>query len=57
MKSLVLENFDVDLYNKENLYHFYKYFLMTTYPSERKLELELKKISEYEKNYPLLTAY
>ena len=56
MKSLVLENFDVDLY-KENLYPFYKYFLMTTYPSEKKLLLELQKIPEYEKKYPILTAY
>ena len=56
MKSLLLENLDVNLYNKD-LYPFYKYFFMTTYPSERKLAQELKKIPEYENKYPLLSSY
>ena len=56
MRSLVLENFDMSLYDG-NEYPFYKYFSMTTYPSEKKLIQELYKIADYEKKYPLLNAY
>ena len=56
MKSLVLENFDINLYS-EDLYPFYKYFLMTTYPSVKILAQELKNIPEYENKYPLLASY
>ena len=56
MKSLLLENLDVNIY-KEDLYPFYRYFFMTTYPSEGKLAQELKKIPEYENKYPLLSSY
>ena len=56
MKSLLLENLDINLYN-EDLYPFYKYFFMTTYPSEGKLAQELKKIPEYENRYPILSSY
>ena len=56
MKSLMLENFDMNLYD-EIEYPFYKYFSMTTYPSESKLVEELHKIPEYENKYPLLNSY
>ena len=56
MKSLLLENFDINLY-KEELYPYYKYFFMTTYPSEGNLSKKLKKIPDYETKYPLLTSY
>ena len=56
MKSLMLENYDINFYDKER-YPFYKYFLMTAHPSLQDFINELKKIPGYEKKYPLLTAY
>ena len=56
MKSLMLENYDINCYDKER-YPFYKYFFMTAYPSVQDFINELKKIPEYEKKYPLLTTY
>ena len=53
MKSLMLENNDVKVYDKEN-YPFYRYFLMTIYPSKKNYIDELKKTED---KYPLLTAY
>ena len=55
MKSLLLENFDINLYLEE--YPFYKYFFMTTYPSKGNLAKKLKTIPDYEIKYPLLTSY
>ena len=56
MKSLVLETNDVTSYD-ENDYPFYKYFLMTTYPTKEAFIIELKKVPQYETKYPLLTNY
>ena len=56
MKSLVTENNDVILYD-ENNYPFYRYFLMTTYPTEKNFKEELQKINNYETKYPFLTNY
>ena len=56
MKSLMLENYDVKDYD-EGTYPFYKFFLMTTYPSKDTFINELKKVPQYEIKYPLLKAY
>ena len=56
MKSLVLEINDVNDYD-ENEYPFYKYFIMTTYPSKQSFIEELKKVDNYERKYPLLANY
>ena len=56
MKSLMLENNDIKGYDEEN-YPFYKFFLMTTYPSKESFINELKKVIQYETKYPLLTSY
>ena len=56
MKSLMLENNEIKAYDEEN-YPFYKYFLMTTYPSKNNLVNELKKIIQHEQKYPLLSLY
>ena len=48
MKSLVLETNDVNSYDA-NEYPFYKYFLMTTYPTKEKFIHELKKVEQYER--------
>ena len=56
MKSIVLELYNVDDYD-EKLYPFYKYFLMTTYPTKDNFINKIKKIPEYKRKYPLLNAY
>ena len=56
MKSLMLENNDVNDYN-ENKYPFYRLFLMTTYPTKENFIKELKKVPNYERKYPLLNSY
>ena len=56
MKSLVLETNDVKDYDEKD-YPFYKYFLMTTYPSKDKFIKELKKVANFERKYPLLANY
>ena len=55
MKSLMLENNDAKLYDEEN-YPFYKFFLMTTYPSKEAFINELKKVGQFEAKYPLLAS-
>ena len=56
MKSLVLETNDINSYDEKD-YPFYKYFLMTTYPTKESFIHELKKIPQYERKYPLLANY
>ena len=56
MKSLVLETNDVNSYDA-NEYPFYKYFLMTTYPTKEKFIHELKKVEQFERKYPLIANY
>ena len=56
MKALMLENNDIKGYDEEN-YPFYKFFLMTTYPSRESFINELKKVIQYEIKYPLLASY
>jgi len=56
MKSLMLENNDIKVYDEEN-YPYYKYFLMSTYPSKENMINDLKKIIQFEQKYPLLTLY
>ena len=56
MKSLILENNDIKIYEEEN-FPFYKYFLMTIYPSKDAFIKEFKKVIDHEKKYPLLTNY
>ena len=53
MKSLLLEINDINEYD-EKQYPFYKYFLMTTYPTRDSFIHEFKKIEQYEKNIHLL---
>ena len=54
MKTLVNEMDDIDQY--DNL-PFYKFFLMTTYPTKDNFINELKKVPEFEIKYPLLNSY
>ena len=54
MKSLMLEYYEVKTYDEEN-YPFYKYFLMTTYPSKDMFINKLKNVIQFESKYPLLT--
>ena len=56
MKALVLENNDVNNYDEKE-YPFYRYFLMTTYPSKKSFIDETKRANLFEKNYPLVSAY
>ena len=56
MKSLVLETNDVNSYDA-NEYPYYKYFLMTTYPTKEAFIHELKKVEQYERKYPLIANY
>ena len=56
MKSLVLETNDINTYD-ENEYPWYKYFLMTTYPTKENFTNELKKVDGYERTYPLLANF
>ena len=56
MKSIVLELYNVDDYD-EKLYPFYKFFLMTTYPTKDNFINKIKNIPEYKRKYPLLNAY
>ena len=56
MKSLILENNDIKAYDEVN-YPFYKFFVMTTYPSKENMINELQKIIQYEEKYPLLSLY
>ena len=42
MKSLMLENNEIQSYDEEN-YPFYKFFMMTTYPSKDLFINELQK--------------
>ena len=51
MKSLVLENKDIEKYDEEE-YPFYKYFLMTTYPSKDNFK---EQIMINENKYPLIS--
>ena len=53
MKSVLLENKEYE----EKEYPFYKYFLMTTYPSRKSFIDETKRADLFEKNYPLISAY
>ena len=53
MKSLLLENKEY----AEKDYPFYKYFLMTTYPSKESFIEETKRTNLFEKDYPLISAY
>ena len=52
----MLENNEINTYDEEN-YPFYKFFLMTTYPSKESFINELKKVIQYETKYPLLNSY
>ena len=56
MKSLVTETNDVDSYEEKD-YPFYRYFLMTTYPTIDNFKYELQKVPYYQTKYPLLTNY
>ena len=56
MKSLVLEINDIKDYDEEE-YPFYKFLLMTTYPSKENFVNELKKVPDFERKYPLLNSY
>ena len=56
MKALMLENNEITTYDEEN-YPFYKFFLMTTYPSKAEFINELKKVLNYETKYPLISSY
>ena len=56
MKSLMLENNEIQSYDEEN-YPFYKFFLMTIYPTKDSFLSELKKVIKYESKYPLLNSY
>ena len=56
MKSLVQETFDKKFYGEKE-YPFYKYFLMTTYPTKEDFVFQLKNIPQYERKYPLLANY
>ena len=56
MKSLVTETNDVDSYEERD-YPFYRYFLMTTYPTIDNFKYELQKVPYYQTKYPLLTNY
>ena len=56
MKSLVLETNDVNSYDA-NEYPYYKYFLMTTYPTREAFIHELKKVEQYERKYALIANY
>ena len=56
MKSLVVEANDVDDYDEKE-YPFYRYFLMTTYPSKESFIKELRAINSYDKVYPLISGY
>ena len=56
IKSLMLENYEIKEYDEEN-YPFYKFFLMTTYPSKELFINELEKAIKYESKYPLLTSF
>ena len=56
MKALVLEINNVKEIDSKK-YPFYKFFLMTTYPSKDNFIQELKRVPEFERKYPLLTSY
>ena len=56
MKSLMLENVEIQEYDEEN-YPFYKFFLMTVYPTKDIFINEFSKINRNEEIYPLLTSY
>ena len=56
MKSLVTETNDVNSYEEID-YPFYRYFLMTIYPTKKVFIQELQKIPQFETKYPLLTNY
>ena len=56
MKFLVQETFDIKDYDEKE-YPFYKYFLMTTYPTKEDFIYQLKSIPQYERKYPLLANY
>ena len=55
MKSLMLENNEIKVYDEEN-YPFYKYFLMSVYPTKELFINEIKKILQFETKYPLLAS-
>ena len=56
IKSLMLENNDIKAYDELD-YPFYKYFIMTSYPTKEDFIHELKNIKEYEKKYPIISYY
>ena len=56
MKALVLENNDTNNYDEKE-YPFYKYFLMTIYPSKKSFIDDTKRTNLFERNYPLTSAY
>ena len=56
IKPLVLEILDSNEYDDKQ-YPFYKYFLMTTYPTRESFIHEFKKIERYEMKYPLIANY
>ena len=56
LKSIILELYEPEEYQKQK-YPFLKYFIMTRYPTEELFVNEIKKISNYNNLYPLITAY
>ena len=56
IKSLMLENHDIKLY-EEKIYPYYKNFFMTIYPTKAHFINELQKIEKYQKKYPVLSYY
>ena len=56
MKSLMLENNEIKAYDEEN-YPYYKFFLMTTYPTKESFINEIGKVIQYKAKYPLLSLY
>ena len=52
----MLENNDIKAYDELD-YPFYKYFIMTSYPTKEDFIHELKNIKEYEKKYPIISYY
>ena len=56
LKSIILELYNPEDYPEEK-YPFLKFFMITKYQSEEGFIKELKKISNYNKLYPLITSY
>ena len=56
LKSIILELYNPEDYPEEK-YPFLKFFMITKYQSEEGFIKEIKKISNYNKLYPLITSY